>query len=1036
MPLQEDPTPCPRPRRSTLSNPRLPLLGGNEPSTSSLGGSKPVGLRDGKPRRPRKRESLAWDPTVDIFEDNPPPESPVLECRKEQACIDIPHAGPVSAQSNKRQPRRSTLFAQPAQRASAHVDSSSSEKASPRKRRLSSVLSQGIVNTESMRGDKITGGSTSIQGKEARRRTIYMPNDTTVVTIHPGASLKANAEKYSNSRKSDVFLDLATLTEDKITQSSLHGTDREALPRARQSRQSRQSLLGAPRRAPLQVNSRQIQPQAVQMDMPGKGGGKENVPPGGTTAMPRKLGKRASLIIPPKATQKASTPLTTVGEDSELKMDTEMEHKMQTLGQHSARSYQSVEKLAAPNLLCQSTTRSQPPRRLSHSQSLILNKTDSHDGTLPLAGSMSKASRHVPQCLSIPKVDPGKRSSFQKYSALVEDISHPELYEDSWLSQQEQSVMELANNLFSKASGYESWREPMSNPRKTLLDMYNSSENALLYKRLQASLRFGALSIPSDTLAQVARFRDDFGQRQRFLDLWVRTYDLESLQIAAEVVVGRKRVSSPGSSANAVTRDPNLESKRAKSVTKFLQTFLVQNQDIGNRRCINTVGPLSPGASETGKASSHSTSYIWRRTALRSLMLIHTLDLAQRRGLFFGRNLFQTASPYKSSTGVLQGLCRLVMPSVGDATRVLGHLGFSVDHKQYPLEEFKYEMGNLATDLRDGVRLTRLVECLLYPPGTLDLQKNELTVTLPCGEMLTSRTEYYGSQGTLWPLSQHLKYPCAARSQRLYNAEIALAALNDTREGREGLLHDIYAPDIVDGHREKTVRLLWSLVSRWGLGSLIDFALVIRESDRLRQIHRRRTGTMSSQEKEDSELSYVEETERQTRMLQGWARNVAQIHGQEVNNLTTSFADGKVYTAIAREYCIALQRPGSSQKNPTTSNLGDLLSSFGCSKSFVSLFIDSNASPSKTTTISLLAFLASRILPVATTYFASISIQRAFRSHRARFDTKRRVILKCLAEECAEIVLARDRLVKAVTTLQKWWRRCKRERVDGTRRWV
>lgn len=47
------------------------------------------------------------------------------------------------------------------------------------------------------------------------------------------------------------------------------------------------------------------------------------------------------------------------------------------------------------------------------------------------------------------------------------------------------------------------------------------------------------------------------------------------------------------------------------------------------------------------------------------------------------------------------------------------HVFYNVCHVQIPLREYDYKINNVATDLRDGVRLTRLVELLLYPSVAL-----------------------------------------------------------------------------------------------------------------------------------------------------------------------------------------------------------------------------------------------------------------------------------------------------------------------------
>ena len=43
----------------------------------------------------------------------------------------------------------------------------------------------------------------------------------------------------------------------------------------------------------------------------------------------------------------------------------------------------------------------------------------------------------------------------------------------------------------------------------------------------------------------------------------------------------------------------------------------------------------------------------------------------------------------------------------GDFAKHLSHIGYSVQHMQTLLDEYDFEVKNLATDLRDGVRLSK-----------------------------------------------------------------------------------------------------------------------------------------------------------------------------------------------------------------------------------------------------------------------------------------------------------------------------------------
>src|SRR6202012_2051186 len=95
-----------------------------------------------------------------------------------------------------------------------------------------------------------------------------------------------------------------------------------------------------------------------------------------------------------------------------------------------------------------------------------------------------------------------------------------------------------------------------------------------------------------------------------------------------------------------------------------------------------------------------SQAWAWRRTMLRSLMIILLLDKA-RFSKVFPSCLFRASSPHKSSASVLQALATMLFPSLGDVTRPLGHLNYRLSHVQHSLEEYTYIVSNIATDLRD-----------------------------------------------------------------------------------------------------------------------------------------------------------------------------------------------------------------------------------------------------------------------------------------------------------------------------------------------
>lgn len=258
-------------------------------------------------------------------------------------------------------------------------------------------------------------------------------------------------------------------------------------------------------------------------------------------------------------------------------------------------------------------------------------------------------------------------------------------------------------------------------------------------------------------------------------------------------------------------------------------------------------------------------------------------------------NIFQASSRLKSSRSILIEVCSLLLPSIGDVCRSLSHLEYHLHHNQSLLSEYQYRIENLATDLRDGIKLVRLTEIFLYPPESLTQLEDSITVALPTGEVLTTSVEKKQS----WVLSQHLKVPCIARTQKVYNVQVALSALRGV-PGIGRIVDELRAEDIVDGHRERTVTLLWGLVRKWGLTKLVDFDHLRREIGRLDRFDR---GTNENNPEVDEDGGEgVRGLAKQTSLLKEWARAIAARHGLQVLNLTTSFADGTIFGKIIDEY--------------------------------------------------------------------------------------------------------------------------------------
>ncbi|XP_016999062.2 protein abnormal spindle [Drosophila takahashii] len=170
---------------------------------------------------------------------------------------------------------------------------------------------------------------------------------------------------------------------------------------------------------------------------------------------------------------------------------------------------------------------------------------------------------------------------------------------------------------------------------------------------------------------------------------------------------------------------------------------------------------------------------IKKHSLQKILFLLLFLDQAkQKRIVKHNPCLFVKKSPHKETKDILLRFSSELLANIGDITRELRRLGYVLQHKQSFLDEFDYAFNNLAVDLRDGVRLTRVMEVILL--------RDDLT--------------------------RQLRVPAISRLQRIFNVKLALGALGEANFQLGG---DITAPDIVDGHREKTLSLLWQIIYKF-----------------------------------------------------------------------------------------------------------------------------------------------------------------------------------------------------------------------------
>lgn len=959
-------------------------------------------------RATRAKREPAFDPSTDIWVDDAISRSP------RRGKKSIPQEVKEDATRSRSRSRKSAALAQPPQRIPMpHAPNEDAKQ--PRRRRVSALLAEKGLTPGSIKskaapknGDQ-EKKKPEIQ-KDPRRRTIYVPSDdTTIMTIHPGSY-------KGNTRSAEFTMDLAALNEDGAAPKSSVHKEKTAL---------RRSITAAPKRVPLQKSSKPLQGTSFSEDIFGSGIGKENVPPGILVKPEKKItgGRATPEIVKSRVTKPV---------------------KLEPAG---------IKKTTSATQLAPAVTRPEPSRKRPSSENVQRNRpskalkthNDATPARAPLGDKTNKKAAYStykspksriikqkqekpPPKLSVPLLVQKAQNLGDKYKVISDDLSSPALYEDSWLSYQEVAITQLINKLFDSVDlTTQDLAQEEGGLRRKLLCVYQEPEIPILHKRLQASLMYGALSIPRDLISKAIRIKDDVGLRRKYLKLFVDTYEPSILTAALEAVVGRQVPISTRLSSGATPSNGEMPRVRVqkRTIQDFLDTFLVRHEDaIRTKSGPGSIASIARGQKETDDFGSQGWS--WRRTVLRSLMLILLLDMSKTKNIV-NLPLFQSRSLYKSSHAVLQQLSSMLFPSLGDVSRPLSHFNYELHHVQSPLEECSYRIENLATDMRDGVMLTRLIEVLLYTPASLPTQK-DVTITMPTGDILTSTFKVDDEDS--WVLSQHLKFPCLGRAHKLFNVQIALSALGGIKGAAGHVAKEVTAEHVVDGHREKTLGLLWSLVGKWGLDMLVDWTELSKETQRHReQFYAQKDEDYCDPDSEsDSELKETTSLVRHTARLQAWAHGIARLQGLRVANLTTSFADDRVLESIVDHYlgCFPSATPTSSTGH--TSNLKTKLKAIGCSDSFISLYTPSTSDsaprpiPSKDFTVTTLAFLASRLLPASRGHRAACAIQRRYRLRLARREATRRVTLMRLAADCATVVQTRDKVVGAAVVLQRAWR--------------
>ncbi|XP_018014073.1 abnormal spindle-like microcephaly-associated protein homolog [Hyalella azteca] len=358
----------------------------------------------------------------------------------------------------------------------------------------------------------------------------------------------------------------------------------------------------------------------------------------------------------------------------------------------------------------------------------------------------------------------------------------------------------------------------------------------------------------------------DVGMKQQLLQLLL-CYNTLWLRLGLETVFGELLILQSNADVTSITR--------------YIIFRLLSNPDI-QRRFAHPSVPHSykPGYEEAVQMFLNK----------KFLVLVLFLDSAKTNKLIdHDPCLFRKDAPFKSSREILLEYSRHFLSGVGDLTKHLGYLGYSVHHQQTSLDEFDYSVDNLATDLRCGIRLVRVSEIL--------------------------------TNITVGSLSSKLRVPAVSRLQKVHNMTLALKQLQATQQNNSEELVTIYPPtEIVAGHRESTLGLLWAIISHAQLLTIVSLrrlreevqymqrSLAIRaHMDTVAATGRQELLSLLAEEKkvENSSCITAENShgpDAVMLLLKRWVQLICAHYGLTVYNLTASLSDGRALCQVLHHY--------------------------------------------------------------------------------------------------------------------------------------
>ncbi|KAI4876255.1 hypothetical protein NFI96_005175 [Prochilodus magdalenae] len=389
-------------------------------------------------------------------------------------------------------------------------------------------------------------------------------------------------------------------------------------------------------------------------------------------------------------------------------------------------------------------------------------------------------------------------------------------------------------------------RRRLNRLRRAACQLFTSDSMVKAIQRLELEVEAKRLLVRKDR-----HLWKDIGERQKVLN-WLLSYNPLWLRIGLETIFGE-----------LIPLESNSD---VMGLAMFVLGRLLWNPDIAAEFRHSKVPHLYRDGHEEALS---------RFTLKKLLLLVCFLDKAKESRLIeHDPCLFCMDAEFKSTKDLLLAFARDFLSGEGILSRHLNLLGLPVSHVQTPLAEFNFAVQNLAVDLRCGIRLVRIMELF-----TQD-----------------------------WSLSCKLRMPAISRLQKVHNVDIALQALKEkgvSLKDERGTVID--SRDIVDGHREKTLNLLWKIIFTFQVEVLLDEEQLKDEISFLKKTWRtkQKLALLKADKcamKSSKETLRFEQPSEKLTLLLDWVNAVCEFYNLKAENFTVSFSDGRILCYLIHHY--------------------------------------------------------------------------------------------------------------------------------------